>query len=519
MDVPLCQEALLFWIWSLRLNTDTAPSLSQGIPETPERRRELRELIKEFLKGHPYIAPVELRQLKTLAGQFLAEYSLPDSYRDWCMIFINNVFWRKVIRRIPRDRRLLMLPFCLRHSSKCEADYDEFGLLCKDCGRCRIPELRQLAESFGLTTLVAESSGRVAEWVQSGEIQAVIGVSCMHALSKAFPVMNRHAVPGIAIPLNRAGCKDTDFDREMLIEALSIEEEDVLVLPSHDQVNAWVQELFSPETLRHKLLSGNGPAVEFSEEVVRTMVRGKHYRPLLVVQTCLALSESAEIPGWLGRVALAVECFHKASLVHDDIEDDDPLRYGEPTVHVRQGVPVAINIGDYLLGEGYRLLASAEVPELIRGRMMTAAAQGHCELALGQGRELEWRDQEISMEMLLDIFRLKTAPAFRVALEIGGLCAERLDGYQEVFREFSEALGIAYQLLDDLDDKADDHSSAVFLCAKNSQITFEEARNTVREQYFSYRDKAFAALERLDSQPLKSLLFRTTAKILDTDTD
>jgi hypothetical protein len=106
-----------------------------------------------------------------------------------------------------------------------------------------------------------------------------------------------------------------------------------------------------------------------------------------------------------------------------------------------------------------------------------------------------------------------------VALEIGGLCAERLDGYQEVFREFSEALGIAYQLLDDLDDKADDHSSAVFLCAKNSQITFEEARNTVREQYFSYRDKAFAALERLDSQPLKSLLFRTTAKILDTDTD
>ncbi len=502
--------------FSLSKKNSTVTSFTDSLqPETSEQRRELRGLLEEFLKKHPHIAPVELRHLEGLAGQFLQEHSLPDSYRDWCMIFINNILWGKVIRRIPRERRLLMLPFCLRHSSKCEADYDEFGLLCKDCGRCRIPELRQLAESFGLTTLVAESSGRVAEWVQSGEVQAVIGVSCLHALSKAFPLMNLHAVPGIAIPLNRAGCQDTDFDREVLIEALAIEEENVLTLPSYDEVNARVQELFSPEFLQRKLLSGKCPAVEFSQEVVRVMVHGKHYRPLLVFQTWLAMSESPEIPAWLDLVALAVECFHKASLVHDDIEDDDPLRYGEPTVHVRQGLAVAVNIGDYLLGEGYRLLASAEVPAKIRGEILGAAAQGHCELALGQGQELEWREQEMSMEMLLDVFRLKTAPAFRVALEIGALAAGRLQDCQNVFPEFSEALGIAYQLLDDLDDKAEDHSSAVFLCAKTRQISAEEARSDVRAQYFNYREKAFATLERLQSQPLKSLLFRMTAKILD----
>ncbi len=498
------------------MNSKTAPSFSQSIPETPERRRELRGLLNEFLKGYPHIAPVELRHLERLAKQFLLEWGLPENYQDWCMIFINNILWRKTIRRIPRERRLLMLPFCLRHSAKCEADYDEFGLLCKDCGRCRIPELRQLAESFGLTTLVAESSGRVAEWVQSGEVQAVIGVSCLHALSKAFPLMNRHAVPGIAIPLNRAGCQDTDFDREVLLEALSIEEEDVLTMPSYDEVNTRVQDLFSPASLQQKLLSGNSPAEEFSEEVVRVLVQhGKHYRPLLVFQTWLALSEAAEIPDWLDLVALAVECFHKASLVHDDIEDDDPLRYGEPTLHVRQCLAVAVNIGDYLLGEGYRLLCSEEVPEKIRGQIMGAAAQGHCELALGQGQELEWRDREMNMEMLLDVFRLKTAPAFRVALEIGALAAGRLQDCRGVFTEFSEALGIAYQLLDDLIDKAEDNSSAVFLYARTWQVPADEARRAVQEIYFNYREKAFAELEKLDCQPLKSLLFRMTGKILD----
>ena len=57
------------------------------------------------------------------------------------------------------------------------------------------------------------------------------------------------------------------------------------------------------------------------------------------------------------RAALSIETFHKASLVHDDIEDDDQYRYGELAVHRRFGTPTAINVGDYLIGLGYRLVS------------------------------------------------------------------------------------------------------------------------------------------------------------------
>ncbi len=54
--------------------------------------------------------------------------------------------------------------------------------------------------------------------------------------------------------------------------------------------------------------------------------------------------------------AMSIECFHKASLVHDDIEDDDSFRYGVPAVHQQFGLSTAINVGDYMIGLGYRMI-------------------------------------------------------------------------------------------------------------------------------------------------------------------
>ena len=82
------------------------------------------------------------------------------------------------------------------------------------------------------------------------------------------------------------------------------------------------------------------------------------------------------LPVDLRRLAVAVECFHKASLIHDDIEDNDSLRYGEPTLHVSHGVPFALNVGDFLLGEGYRLIGQCEAPAENRVAMLQAAAAG-----------------------------------------------------------------------------------------------------------------------------------------------
>ena len=71
--------------------------------------------------------------------------------------------------------------------------------------------------------------------------------------------------------------------------------------------------------------------------------------------------------------ALAVECFHKASLVHDDIEDGDELRDGVETLFVRETLPVALNVGDYLLGLGYRILSRLE----LGSALVAVAANAH----------------------------------------------------------------------------------------------------------------------------------------------
>jgi geranylgeranyl diphosphate synthase type II len=151
-----------------------------------------------------------------------------------------------------------------------------------------------------------------------------------------------------------------------------------------------------------------------------------------------------------------VECFHKASLIHDDIEDQDAERYGEKTLHEEYGVAVALNVGDLLIGEGYRLLASSKVSPAQITAMTKVASHGQRELCRGQGAELCWAQNPdtLSSRQVIEIFRKKTAPAFEVALQIGSIYAD-LEKYEEskdTIKTFSEALGIAYQIRDDISD-------------------------------------------------------------------
>ena len=133
----------------------------------------------------------------------------------------------------------------------------------------------------------------------------------------------------------------------------------------------------------------------------------------------------APLPEDVRKVAVAVECFHKASLIHDDIEDDDAQRYGEKTLHEEHGVAVALNVGDLLIGEGYRLLATCAARAEQKAAMLRIAAEGQRELCRGQGAELCWARHPAPLSSLevLDIFRKKTAPAFGVALQIGAVYA------------------------------------------------------------------------------------------------
>jgi len=132
------------------------------------------------------------------------------------------------------------------------------------------------------------------------------------------------------------------------------------------------------------------------------------------------------------------------------------MRYGEKTLHEEYGVPVALNAGDLLIGEGYRLIGSSKVSPEQKARMLLVAAQGQRQLCRGQGDELCWARKPAPLTSLqvLDIFRQKTAPAFEVALRLGAVYAgsEQHEEVSEVLRAYSEALGIAYQIRDDLSD-------------------------------------------------------------------
>ena len=129
---------------------------------------------------------------------------------------------------------------------------------------------------------------------------------------------------------------------------------------------------------------------------------GKRSRPLITLATYDALTggngtvsvEGLNLTDSVKRAALAIEAFHKASLVHDDIEDDDSYRYGSPTLHRQYGIGTAINVGDYLIGRGYRLVSrerkvlGAETAADILDKL----ADSHLKLSEGQGAELLWRD-------------------------------------------------------------------------------------------------------------------------------
>jgi geranylgeranyl pyrophosphate synthase len=196
---------------------------------------------------------------------------------------------------------------------------------------------------------------------------------------------------------------------------------------------------------------------------------GKYSRPFitLAVYDALAGGRPTEIPTAVKRCALSIEAFHKASLVHDDIQDDDEFRYGCTTLHRRFGTPTAINVGDYLIGLGYRLVSHerAAIGADAVGDILYHVADAHMKLSEGQGAELVWRDshnKQLTPADTLKIYALKTAPAFEAALHTGLRLAGPTAQYLEPIAQFAKSLGIAFQIINDLDDwQGDDHNKLV----------------------------------------------------------
>lgn len=507
----------------------------------------LRRALKDFVQEKHLCPPVSLKQLEELADEFVAslefkilsssnsnsplselvqcvahrteEFSIFNSQFSicsWLMVEIHNQLWLPVVTGIPHERRLLMLPKCLSKHGECKGEYDEYGLLCHRCGRCLIPSLQDKAEQLGSLSIVAEGFTQVIELIENNVVDAVIGVSCLESLEKAFPLLVKHAVPGLAIALNDSGCKDTHVDDAYVDELLSMLDEDVPpTLLDHDALREQVNRWFTRAELGHLM----GKAEDQTSAVCLDWmcVDGKRWRPFLLCAVWQALTGKSEMTEDVHRAAVAVECFHKASLIHDDIEDSDKTRYGQPTIHALYGDAFAINAGDALLGEGYRILAESNNAELVR-----LIADAHMKLCKGQGMELVWcqHPEPIDMDFVKEVFRHKTVPAFEVSLMLGLSCTGNFVHLRPMLRRYSEALGMAYQMKDDLEDFMDDNelssrpSAVLALRTEHPDWDDRRVKDELQQLIDHYHQEALDALNEVDSIELKRLLFQVTEKII-----
>ena len=432
------------------------PSQS-NIPDDRAVRDRLKRTAAEHVRRHNVIPPLSMDELREHTAEVLKTAGVSSRYEEYAAILLSNESWRDTLAQVPFDRRLLLVPKCLRVEEKCPAPFDEFGLLCKDCGLCSIQDLTIEAERLGYAVLVAEGSAIVTKMIETGRIEAIVGVSCLNVLEKCFPHMEAVAIPGMAIPLLQDDCVNTNVDLDWVWDVIHFTSQDKTYRMNLDALKGEVQDWFTPDALDEVMGESEGE----TERVARQWLAraGKRWRPYLTVCAYMALEsdgrdETPIIPQDLKKLAVAVECFHKASLVHDDIEDGDDLRYGEQTLHAEHGVPVALNVGDFLLGEGYRLIGEVEAEPAIVVDLLKIASAGHLTLSRGQGAELSWaRQPEVLTSLqVLDIFRQKTAPAFEVALRLGAAYAGADQNVHNVLVAYSEALGIAYQIRDDLED-------------------------------------------------------------------
>jgi geranylgeranyl pyrophosphate synthase len=549
MEIPLIQPPRPVPVQRPRTPDDR-------IPQTLRERERMRILAREFMAEKQPVPPLSLAELRSLTEEFAKRHTLPSKYIDYAGVLLNGAMWRDQLAAVPFGRRLLLLPKCLRVEDRCPAPFDQFGLLCKQCGLCSIQDLQEEAERLGYAVLVAEGSAIVMALLQTGKIDAIVGVSCLSVLEKAFPFVEAAAIPGIAIPLLQSDCKDVTADLDWIWEVVHLTNDDKTYRLSLDRIREEVGRWFAPEVLDSLL----GMPGSETERIARQWLTrgGKRWRPFLSVCVWKALHDAADgaspagdFPADLRRLAVAVECFHKASLVHDDIEDGDGLRYGEPTLHETYGVPIALNVGDFLVGEGYRLIGLCDVAPENRVAMLQAASAGHRALCLGQGAELAWMrsPQPLHPGQVLDIFRQKTAPAFEVALRLGAAYAGADADLGAIIGRYSEALGIAYQIGDDLDDsqgQADDLAAmrpSLPLALLSERVSTKAVEHAVVEQMWrrtataqqrqrvaellkeydvhrrardlleAYKEESVRSLAALHNASLKGLLRRVISKI------
>ena len=188
---------------------------------------------------------------------------------------------------------------------------------------------------------------------------------------------------------------------------------------------------------------------------------GKRLRPLLVLAACEAVGGNAQAAL---RAACAVELIHAYSLVHDDMPcmDNDVMRRGKATVHVRFGEARALLAGDALQALAFELLTPEEgVPPAMQARLCRelARAAGADGMAGGQAIDLASVGLQLSEDQLRQMHRLKTGALLQASVVMGAVCGQTPEGTLRALSDYGAAMGLAFQVVDDVLDVTQDSAT------------------------------------------------------------
>ena len=188
---------------------------------------------------------------------------------------------------------------------------------------------------------------------------------------------------------------------------------------------------------------------------------GKRLRPLLVLASLQACTPQRNV-AWMHeaglRAACAIELIHAYSLVHDDMPcmDNDVLRRGKPTVHVKYGEAGALLAGDALQTLAFELLtpADSDIPAQVQAGLcgLLARGAGHAGMAGGQAIDLASVGTQLTLEQLRRMHRCKTGALLETSVVMGAVAAQASAQTTQALLSYGKALGVAFQVVDDILD-------------------------------------------------------------------
>ena len=230
---------------------------------------------------------------------------------------------------------------------------------------------------------------------------------------------------------------------------------------------------------------------------------GKRLRPLLVLAAAQAVHGHAEAAM---RAAVAVELIHAYSLIHDDMPcmDNDVLRRGKPTVHVQFGEAQAMLAGDAMQALAFEVLTPGTgVPPALQARLcsLLARSAGHAGMAGGQAIDLASIGVQLDERTLRDMHHRKTGALLQASVLMGAACGEVSSAQWSALGDYGDALGLAFQVVDDILDVTQASSTLGKTAGKdldNNKPTYVTVLglDAARRHANELRDKAQAALVR-----------------------